>query len=700
MRLNTFFYGGICMESFGKFIVSHKKAIIFTYILMIILSIISSQFVEINYDLSTYLPREINSIKGKSLLENEFGISGVGYVLIKDKTFQDLDKISKDIESIEGVKNVIWLGKAEDILKPEDFMDEKIKKEFLNGSANLMQIQFSNSNDSKETVDAVEKLYFYIDEFGIIGGPASISYDLQKITSKEILYYSIIAFLIIFIVLFISMESFIEPILFFIAIGAAIILNKGTNIIFPNVSFNTDSIASIIQLAVSMDYSIFLIHRYIEEKKNYESNHNAMVAAIGKTFTSVLSSSLTTVGGFLALTAMKYGIGKDIGLVLAKGVLFSLISVITLLPILVLLSDKWIEKYQHKIYLPNFKLSSSIIIKYRYVFLVLAILIAIPASLAQSQVEYYYANEKVLPKTFKSNLANSEIDKLFLNKNQLAIIIPKEDKLKESKLIRELEKVNGVADIKGLYTMVDIEIPEEFLPVEVTENFQSEDHSLININLNLPMEGETTKQALNNIKSILSNEYDEWYLTGESAIYADLEEVTSKDFRNITIISTIVIGIIIFLAFKSIIIPLILVSVIQLGIWINLAIPYMQGISLNFISFIIIGAIQLGATVDYAILYTSRYLENIEELDKKEAALKTIKDTGRPILTSALILFTGTLSVYLITSMKNTKELTLLIGRGAIISFILVIIVLPSLLMIFNSQIKKLTSKSSKEINN
>lgn len=700
MCLNTFFYGGIYVEAFGKFIVNHKKTIIFTYILMIILSVISSQLVEINYDLSTYLPREVNSIKGKGLLEKEFGIAGVAYVLIKDKTFQDLDKISRDIDSIPGVEKVIWLGSAEDILKPEAFMNENIKKEFLNENANLLQVQFLNPNDSKETVDAVEKIYSYINEFGVIGGPASISHDLQKITSKEIIYYSIIAFIIIFIVLFISMESFIEPILFFIAIGVAIILNKGTNVIFPNVSFNTDSIASIIQLAVSMDYSIFLIHRYIEEKRHHESKDKAMIAAIGNTFTSVLSSSLTTVGGFLALTAMKYGIGKDIGLVLAKGVLFSLTSVITLLPILVLLADKWIEKYQHKIYLPSFKIASPIIIKYRYVFLVFAILIAIPSSLAQSQVEYYYANEEVLPKTFKSNLANSEIDKLFLNKNQLAIMVPKRDKLKESRLIEELERVNGVVDIKGLYTMVDKEIPEEFLPSQATENFQSENYSLINVNINLPMEGATTKKTLNEIKNILSNEYDEWYLTGESMIYADLEEVTSKDFRNITIISTIIIGIIIFLAFKSLIIPIILISVIQLGIWINLAIPYMQGISLNFISFIIIGAIQLGATVDYAILYTSRYLENIENLDKKEAAIKTIKDTGRPILTSALILFTGTLSVYLITSMKNTKELTLLIGRGAIISFILVLLVLPTLLMIFNSLIKKTASRLSRETNN
>lgn len=688
------------MKGIGKYIVEHKKSIISIYILLIVLSIIGSFLVEINYDLSTYLPKNENSIRGKKLLEEEFGISGAAYVLIKDKDVHHIDEIIKDLKSIYGIDKLIWLGSGEDIFKPEEFMDERIKEEFQRENAYLIQVLFTNSNDAEETINAMDKMYEYLGDSGIIGGPAATSYELQKITSKEIIYYSIIAFLIIFIVLFLSMKSFIEPILFFIAIGVAIVLNKGTNLIFPSVSFNTNSVASIIQLAVSMDYSIFLIHRYMEEKKLHGSNDAAMISAIGKTFTSILSSSLTTIGGFLALTAMKYSIGKDIGIVLAKGVFLSLISVVTLLPILVLISDKWIEKYQHKIYLPSFEKASTLIVKFRYIFLILAILIAVPSVLAQSQVEYYYENQKILPKDFNSNIANAEIDRLFSNKNQITIIISKEDKLKEFELLRRLEKVEGVIKVNGLYSMVDIEIPDEFLPAEVIENYQAENYSLINLNLDLPMEGNKVGEALKNIRSILANEYDEWYITGESAIYTDLAEITSTDFTNITIISILVIGAIILLAFKSITIPIILVSVIQLGIWINLSIPYFQGISLNFISFIIIGAIQLGATVDYAILFTSRFLENSRFLSQKEAAIKTIKDTGRPILTSALILFTGTLSVYMITSMKNTAELTLLIGRGAIISFILVIVLLPSLLMIFNKLIYKTTLGLSKESNN
>ncbi|MFA7411206.1 MAG: MMPL family transporter [Tissierellaceae bacterium] len=677
------------MESFSKFIVYHKKTILFIYIVLIGFSFIGSQLVDINYDLSSYLPGQLNSIKGREILQEEFGISGLGYLLVRDKSFLELEELVEGLRSIEGVKDLVWLGAAEDIFIPEEFMDERVKDEFLRDGANLLQIQFVGADDSMATVDSMEKVLDYIGDEGIIGGPAAISHDMQKITSKEMIYYSIIAFIIIFIILFLSMESFVEPILFFISIGVAIILNKGTNIIFPSVSFNTDSVASIIQLAVSMDYSIFLIHRYIEEKKYFGDKDKAMISAIGNTFISVLSSSLTTVGGFLALTFMKYGIGKDIGLVLAKGVLFSLVSVVTLLPVLVLMSDRLIEKYQHRIFLPSFRRSSSIIVKYGHLFLIVALVLSLPSFLGQSQVNYYYSNERVLPKTFRSNIGNREIDRLFQNKNQLAALVPKGDKVREFNMIEELRDIGGVTDVKGLYSLLDLEMAEEFIPEDILGNFQGENFSLININLGLAMEGEEVKEAIEGIREKLGESYDEWYLTGESVIYADLAEVTSKDYKNITLISIAVIGSILILAFKSIVIPIILVALIQVGIWINLAIPYVQGIDLNFISFIIIGAIQLGATVDYAILYTSRYQENIKGLDKREAAIKTIVDTGRPILTSALILFTATLSVYAVTSMRNTAELTLLIGRGAIISLILVLVVLPPLLIIFYNSVKK-----------
>lgn len=675
------------MNFLASFIVKNKKFMLILYALLIVISLILMTRVVVNYDLSSYLPAELNSIIGKNILEDEFGITGVAYGLINDLEFKDINIMVDEIQNLTGVKNVIWMGTAEDILKPEDFFDEEIRDEFVSGDSNLIQIFFNYSNDEKETVDAMIQIKEIIGDAGMVGGPASISAEIRTITNKEIIYYSLVAFVIIFIILFISMDSFIEPIIFFIGIGVAVVLNMGTNSFFKDVSYNTHSIASIIQLAVSMDYSIFLLHRYIEEKKEYSDKDEAMTVAIKKTLTSILASSLTTVGGFLALTFMKYGIGRDLGLVLSKGVFFSLITVITLLPVLILLFDEKIEKYKHKVYFPNFKIIAPLTVKYGSILLVLAILITVPAFLAQNNVDYYYDNEKILPSDSYPIVANLKIDQLFQNKNGLALIIPREDKLKEVKLLEDIKELEGVKSVRGLYSLVDITMPDIVLPKEIKDNFLTDDYSMINIVLNRPMEGDSTNITLDNIKSIVDKSYTESYLTGESAVLSDLKLVTSKDFNKVTLISIALIGGIILIAFKSLSIPLILVFIIQLGIWINLAIPYFFGNKLNFISFIIIGAIQLGATVDYAILYTSRFKENLELYSGKEAARKTVEDTGAAILTSALILFTGTLSVSLITSIKNASELTLLIGRGAIISLILVIGVLPTMLLVLNKVI-------------
>jgi len=687
-----FLFGGIFLSWLSNAIVKHKKTIIFLYIVICLVSLVGSRFVKVNYGLSLYLPRNLNSILGLNILEDEFGIAGQGYALIEDQPLKDIEGIVVEIQSMKGVEDAIWLGTAEDIFKPEEFMDEDIKKEFLAQNSNLIQIHFTGPDDSLETVNAVKEIQKLIGDRGLVGGPAVVSKDLQHIVAKEVVYYSIVAFVIISIILFLSLESFIEPILFFIAIGAAIALNMGTNTIFNSVSFTTHSVAAIIQLAVSMDYSIFLLHRYMEEKKDYSDRDEAMAVAIDKTFVSILSSSTTTIAGFLALLIMKYTIGRDIGLVLAKGVFFSLITVVTLLPVMILLLDDLIEKYKHRVFLPSFKGAAVFIVRRKYILLLMAAIIAIPAYLGQANVEYYYANEKVLPATSDSSRGTRAIDRLFSNKNRLALLVPNGDRLNEVRLMEDIKKIEGVGSIRGLYSMVDLSIPEFFIPEEVRDNFQSDNHTLINIDLKLPMEGNITRNALDEIENRVTKYYDKWYLTGEAAIYSDLEKTTSKDFINVTLLSIGLITTIVAIAFKSISIPIILVFIIQLGIWINLAIPYMQGIVLNFISFIIIGAIQLGATIDYAILFTSRYAENLKEMKNRDAAIvQTIVDTGRPILTSALILFTGTFSVYIITSMANTKELTLLIGRGAIISLVLVLMVLPSLLIVFDKIIGRTT---------
>lgn len=690
-QLFNIYYWGYSMKKFANFIVNHKKTIIILYVIFVIFSLIGAKFTSINYDLSSYLPAGINSMKGKEILDDEFGIKGVAYVLLQDKSLYEASQIKEEMQSIDGVKDVLWLDDAEDILKPESFIDEEIKEQFISGKSSLIQVFFQDKNDALETINAVVKIEELLGEEDVVGGPAAVSKEIQNVTSREMIIYSTIAFVVIFIILFLSMNSFVEPILFFVTIGVAMLLNRGTNLIFKEISSVTYSISNILQLAVSMDYSIFLIHRYIKEKNNFDSKEEAMAEAITKTFSSIFASALTTIAGFLALVIMRYNIGKDIGFVLAKGVLFSLISVITLLPVFILLFDKLIQKYQHKTILPSFTRFSHIFVKRRNIALIIAILISVPAFLAQSNVDYYYANEKTLPYTSYSNTANRKIDEAFSNINQLSIIIPKGDKIREKDLMEKIEDLEKVEKVTGLYSLVDETIPDSFIPDEAKKNFQSDNYSMVIATLITPVENEDTNEVIESIKSIAKSQYEEWYITGESAVYKDLKEVTNKDFRNVNILSIILIGSIIALTFKSILIPFILVFIIQLGIWINLSIPYLQGKPLNFISFIIIGAIQLGATVDYAILFTSRYRENLSEHSKYDAAIKTIEDTGQSIFTSALILFAGTLSVYLITTIVSAAELTLLIGRGAIISFLLVLIVLPALLIILNKAISKTT---------
>lgn len=678
------------MKKFSRFIVKNQKLIIVFYSALVLISLIAGRFVSIEYDLSSYLPKSMNSIMGKEKLQSEFTINGSATLMIKSNDINYILEIKKSIVSIPGIKEAIWLDDVEDVKKPLEFFDKKLSKRFISGEYSLLQIQFTESNDALITREALDKVSKLIDKEHYFGGPAAISKDMQDTTSKEMIYYSVVAFLIITIILLISTNAYYEPILFFVTIGVAIVLNAGTNIIFGKISSNTNSVSSILQLAVSMDYSIFLLHRFHEENKDGNKNE-AMARAIEKTFSSVSSSALTTVCGFLALLWMNYGIGKDMGLVLAKGVFFSLVAVVTLMPCLILAVDEKLGKYKHKAYMPGFEKISGFMVKSRVVTLIIAALIVAPTFLGQSKLEYYYSTEKTLSESSKSAIANEKIQQVFGKSNELILIIPKEDKIKINNLIEEIKTVENVDAVQGLYSMVDPTLPGEIIPKEVKETFESEKFTYMIINLLSSTEGKGTTKAIEEIRRISSEYYSEWYLTGEAAVYLDLQAVTSKDFLVVNNVSILLIGIILLITFKSIGIPILLVFAIQLGIWINLSIPYFQGISLNFISFIIIGAIQLGATVDYAILVTSRYKENLQVMPLIPAMIKTIGDTGKSVLTSALILVAGTLSISFITTIRSASELTLLIGRGALISLFIVYTVLPALLVTFNWFIKATT---------
>lgn len=686
------------MERIARFIISHKRFILIFYLIAVCLSIIGIRFLNVEYDMSSYLSKDMNSIQGRDILEKQFDIKGTAELMIADKKPYEVLEIKKKIKELPGVQSVVWLDDAEDIKKPAEFMDKNTYERFVRGKYSLLQISFTGTNDSKATKSSLDKIDKMMDGEYYLGGQAAIARDTQNTTSREMIYYSIVAVIIITIILLISTSSYFEPLLFFAAIGVAIIINMGTNRIFGKISYMTFSVASILQLAVSMDYSIFLLHRYHQELQGSDENE-AMVRAIEKTFSSVSASALTTVAGFLALVIMKYGIGKDMGLVLAKGVFLSLISVITLLPCLVLITDKRFGKYKHRIYLPTFRHISRWIVKSRFAFILLAVLISIPVFLGQTRLKYYYSDEKTLSEDKKAKIANKKIDEVFDRGNELIVIVPRSEKAKINRLVEDIKAVKDVLSVEGIYTMVDRAIPESFVPESIRETFISDKYTYFIVGIESDTEGDRTREIIESIQGILDKTYDNYYITGEPAIYLDLQKVTSSDFKNVNIISTILIGIILLITFKSITLPMILVFVIQLGIWINLSIPYFQGNIVNFISFIVIGAIQLGATVDYAILFTSRYKENLEEMLPADAMVKTISDTGRSVLTSVLILSAGTFSVYFITTIKSAAEITLLIGRGAIISLILVYTLLPAMLLLFGRIIRLTTIGWPKNIN-
>ena len=485
-------------------------------------------------------------------------------------------------------------------------------------------------------------------------------------------------------------NSFWEPLLFFINILIAIILNAGTNLIFGTISNATQSIFAIIQLAVSMDYSIFLLHRYQAEKAIYGSGKEAMAEAASKTFSAIAASATTTIGGFLSLVFMQFGFGKVLVLVMAKGVFFSLISVVMVLPILILRFDDFLEK--HKLHLPRIpsKPLARKSLRLRWVIIVIAIIILVPSFRGSQSVDYYYATERGIDESSPSIQETNAIDAIFHDKNQLAMVIPKMDSVTEEVLVEKLKNIDHVSDVMSLRSFVSGTIPDFMIPEEIQSRFQSEHSSLIQINLNLPIEGQVTEDTIEAIVNETKTVTDTFNITGEAAVFREFHDITEEDFTRVSWISIGIIGLIIMLTFKSISLPFLLVFVIEFAIWINLAIPYFLNGDMSFISFIIIGAIQLGATVDYAILFTSMVQEYLpKEGGGIETFVHALTNVLPSVMTSALILFAGTFSIYAITNLKMTAEMTLLIGRGALISLLLVITLLPALFFVFKKLIYK-----------
>ncbi len=673
-------------KKISQVIVNHPKTVVILYILIAIICFFLMLMVDINIDNASYMPDHANSKQGMDMLDSEFAQGGTANLLLKDAHIADVLVVKGKIEVISGVDEVIWLDNFVDVKVAEEFIEQEYLDEFYKDGNALLTITFTEGNDTNSTHSAIEKIYELIEnnDNAFLAGSAASSKSTLDSIQKEVPIYTVVAVVLILIILFLSTTSYLEPFIFLFAVGVAIIINLGTNIFQGEISQITFSAASILQLAVSMDYSIFLLHRFHEERSKGIDVAQAMVNSMSLSFRAIFASAATTIAGFTALVFMDYGIGQDMGVVLAKGIFFSLIVVMTLLPAAVILLDKWIERFTHRELKLEFKKLGGIISKFKYIGIVLAIVIAFFSFQAQANVEYYYGYDNVISNKDITYVAKSEIEETYGKSNTNIIIVPKEGKLKESLVLEELADLANVANVQGLYNLIGIELPEFMLPDSIIEMYQSDKYSMFTLSIEIDEESDEAFQMVEDVREVLAKNYDEWYTTGGSFAYKDLADVTDSDFALTNLLSVLFIYIIVMITFRSLLIPLIAIFVIELAIWVNTGISFVFDEPMSFMSILIIGAIQLGATVDYAILFISRYRENLDEMNISTAIKKTIQDVGKSILTSGGILVAATFSVYFIATMEATREMCLLIGRGAIISMISVIILLPAFLLVFD----------------
>jgi predicted RND superfamily exporter protein len=680
------------MDRFGRFIVNHRIMVLIVSAILILPSLLGIAFTKSNYDILSYMPGELNSRQGEELLKEKFGVSGLGFIMVSNREKWEIMELKRKIGDIPGVESVLWIDDLEDITIPEQFMNSEVRERFLHGDSTFLQVHFGGNSRSAETAEAVKAIWEVIGEDALFGGEPVIIGDLQQTTSREMLYYMIIAFVLISLVLSASMTSFIEPLLFFLSIGVAIILNMGSNIIKGEISFVTSSIAAVMQLGISMDYSIFLLHRFEEEKQKHNDIRDAMVAALSRTGVPVVASALTTIAGFIALMFMKNGLGRDLGFVLAKGIVLSLVVTVTVLPCLILIFNKYADRHRHKPIIPTLRKASGWITRFRWVFLAVIIIFVVPSFLAQRNLEYYYSTEHYLPESSRSVEDTRKISGILGGSEYAYVITPDEGTVKEKQLIERIKSIQAVDSIIALSEQVDSAIPEIFIPGEVKETYRKEGYRYFQVFLSTPADDPRTFDAVDEVREEASKIFEEYYVTGSPALTRDLASLQDPDTKIVAIISIGLILLIIALSFKSLSIPFLLVLSIEFAVWINLCIPYLQGTAVSSVTSIIIGAIQLGATVDYAILFTSRYRENLATAASSlEAVRQTITDTGRSIMTSALTVISATIGISFIAGIKATRELTLMIGRGAAISVAVIFLGLPSMFLVFERLINRTT---------
>ena len=685
------------MIKFGKGVVKCRFLILILAFLLLIPSAIGYMKTRINYDILSYLPGQIETMKGQDILLDEFGTGAFSFVVVEGMQDKDLQKIADKIEDVPHVKNVIWYGSVMDFSIPREALPDDIYDFFNNKDADsqLMAVLFDESMSSDGTMDAIQTINDLVGKQCFVSGMASVNNDIRKLAENESVIYVLIAVVLSLIVLSLTMDSVVVPFLFLISIGMAIIYNLGSNVFFGEISYITKALAAVLQLGVTMDYSIFLWHSYQEQKERFDGDKNrAMAHAISNTITSVVSSSITTVAGFIALCFMSFTLGKDLGIVMAKGVVFGVIGCVTILPSLILVCDKAIEKTRHKVILPDLSRIAGFITKHHVVFVIAFLVVLIPAIYGYTHTSVYYDLTGTLPETFSSKVGNDKLSEQYhMGATHMVLAKSSLSEKDSMNMIDEIKKVDGVKLAVSMDSLTGPMVPQDVIPDDVKDIFKSGDYQMMVIVSEYASATDEVNKQCDEINAIIKKYDNTAMLIGEAPCTKDLIEITDVDFKNVSIISIAAIFIIILLTFKSISLPIILVGVIEFAIFVNMGIPYYTGTKLPFVASIVIGTIQLGSTVDYAILMTTRYKrERNHGAEKYDAITTAHRASAQSIMVSALSFFAATIGVGLYSNIDMISSLCILMARGAIISMIVVIFVLPSMFMVFDKVIVK-TSK-------
>ena len=683
------------MVAFGKKVVKFRIPILIISILLLIPAGLGYVNTRVNYDVLTYLPEDIETMQGQDILVKDFGTGAFSMFIVDGMEDKEVSALKAKIENVEHVQKVLWYDSLADISMPKSMIPKDVYEVFNSDTGTMMAIFFDEGTSSDGTMEAIGEIRKLAGKQCFLSGMSAIVTDTKNLAEKETPLYVLIAVVLAVIVLGLTMDSYFIPLLFMLSIGMVIVYNLGSNYFFGEISYITKALAAVLQLGVTLDYSIFLMHSYEEQQVRYNGDkERAMAHAISQTFSSVIGSSVTTVAGFIALCFMTFTLGMDIGVVMVKGVILGVIACVTILPSMILCCDKWIMKTMHKPFLPDIGKISDKVTKRYMIYVIIFLVLLFPAIYGNNHTSVYYNLDETLPKDLPSIIANEKLKEDYdMNTTHMILVDSSVESADVAKMINKMDDVDGVKWALGLDALIGPAIPQSMIPDSVTEMLKNDKYQLLLVNSEYKVASDELNAQIKELNKIL-HKYDKGgMLIGEGPLTADLIDITDTDFKTVSVVSIGIIFVIILILFKSISLPIILVGVIEFAIFVNMGIPYYTGTKLPFVASIVIGTIQLGSTVDYAILMTTRYKrERNHGAEKYDAITTAHRASAQSIMVSALSFFAATIGVGLYSNIDMISSLCILMARGAIISMIVVIFVLPSMFMVFDKVIVK-TSK-------